>query len=138
MAAEYRPVALGRRMLAVDEFALPSAVRRRVRPDIVEERIATPDAAVMQQHDTGVASIDPVEHADLDGVEPITDAVGADRTGRRRVSVIDRGQDGREPDPRQGGTAALEMNFLPAAHTRENHRDIVDVEHWDVGGIVVM
>jgi hypothetical protein len=30
------------------------------------------------------------------------------------------------------------MNFLPAAHACETHRDIVDVEHRDISGIVVM
>ena len=125
-------------MFAVDEFALPSAVRRRVCPDVVEVRVAAPDASIMEQHDTGVTGVDAVEHADVDGVEPVADSIGADHTGRRRVGVIDRGQDSREPDARQIRAAALEMNFLPTMHACEIHRDIVDVEYRDISGIVVM
>jgi hypothetical protein len=35
-------------MLAVDDLALPSAVRRRVRADGIEERVAAPDVAIVQ------------------------------------------------------------------------------------------
>ena len=35
----------------------------------------------MQQHDAGVAGIDAVEHPDVDRIETVSDAVGADRTG---------------------------------------------------------
>src|SRR4051812_48920114 len=77
MAAEHRPLALARRMLLADEFALPSAARGRVGADIGEVPVAAADPAVMQHHDVGVAAVDTVEHPDVDRVESVGDAACA-------------------------------------------------------------
>src|ERR1700712_4959319 len=57
MAAENRVLASRRRMLLVEDLALPPAVLRGVGADIVERRIAAEDAAVIKQHHAGQASI---------------------------------------------------------------------------------
>jgi len=98
MATEHRPLAAAGRMFAVDDLTLPSAVRSRVRSDVIEERIAAPDKAVTQHHDTAVAGIDTVEHADVDGIEPVTDAVRANCTGPWRIGIIDVAKNDREMD----------------------------------------
>ena len=59
----------------------------------------------MQHHDAAVAGIDAVEHADVDGVEPVADPVGPDHAGRRRVVVVDPGEHGLKPEARQGRAA---------------------------------
>ena len=138
MAAEQRPVTLGLRVLAVDEFALPFAVRRGVGPDIVEIRVAAPDAAIVQQHHAAVARIDAVEHADVDRIEAVADSVCTNRPGRRRIRVVDLAQDGLEPEARQVRAAALEVNFVPLARAGVMQRDVVDVEHRDIAGVVVV
>ena len=125
-------------MLAIDKLAFPLAVGGRVGPDIVEERVTAPDAAVMQHHDTGIAPVDAVEHANVDRIEPVADTIGTDRTGRRRVEVVDRGQNGPEPDTRQGGAATLEVNFLSTGRARETQDGVVDVKHRNIIGIVIV
>jgi len=45
MAAEDRVLAFGRRVLLVEDFALPAAVRRRIGAEIIEEGIAAENAA---------------------------------------------------------------------------------------------
>src|SRR5438445_632260 len=58
VAAEYRPLALARGVLVIDEFAFPPAIGAGVGTDIVEERIAAADPAIVQHHDAGVAAVD--------------------------------------------------------------------------------
>src|SRR6202158_6189906 len=84
VAAEHRPLALARRVLVVDEFALPPAVRAGVGADVVEERVATAYPAIVQHHDAGVAAVDAVEHPDVYRIEAVFDAVFSDRKYGRR------------------------------------------------------
>src|ERR1700687_5664507 len=77
VAAEHRPFPLAWRVFVVDEFALPSAVRTGVGADIIEERIAAADSAVVQHHDAGIAAVDTVKHPDMNGIKPVADAVFA-------------------------------------------------------------
>src|SRR6202163_1946689 len=74
IAAEHRPLALARRVLVIDEFALPPAVRAGVGADIIEERIAAADPAIVQHHDAGVAAVDTVKHPDTNGIKTVADA----------------------------------------------------------------
>src|ERR1700722_2463656 len=84
-------LALGRRVLLIEDLALPAAIRRAVGPEIIEERIAAEDAAIMEQHDAGQAAVDAVEQPDVDGIQPVDDAALADRAQSRRDLVFDRG-----------------------------------------------
>src|ERR1700686_3315174 len=75
VAAEHRPLALARRVLVVDEFALPPAVRAGVGADIIEECVAAAYSAIVQHHDAGIAAVDTVQHPDVDRIEAVFDAV---------------------------------------------------------------
>ena len=124
MAAEDRMLALGRRVLLVEDFALPAAVRRGIGAEIVEERIAAEDAAVMQQHHAGQAAIDAVEHPDVNGIEPVDDAALADRFDRRNDLVVDRRHDRAEHRARHLRRAAHETDRcrLPRCRERRSWR----------------
>src|ERR1700687_3369524 len=78
VAAEHRPLALARRVLVGGEFALPPAVRAGVGADIIEERVAAADPAIVQHHDAGVAAVDAVKHPDVYRIEAVFDAVFSD------------------------------------------------------------
>ena len=70
--------ALGRRVLLVEDLALPAAVLGGVGAEIIEEGVAAEDAAVVEQHHAGQAALDAVEHAQVDGIETVDDAALAD------------------------------------------------------------
>jgi hypothetical protein len=78
IAAEHRPLALARRVLVIDEFALPAAVGAGVGADIVEKCIAAADPAVVQHHDAGIAAVDAVEHPDMNGIKTVADPARSD------------------------------------------------------------
>src|SRR6188472_3728848 len=63
-AAKQRTLAHCRRMLAVDELALPAAVGRAICADVVEVRVAAADPPLMQHHDTVGATADSIKHID--------------------------------------------------------------------------
>src|SRR3954453_14795404 len=65
MAAENGILAFCRRVLLIEDLALPAAGRRGVAAKVIEECVAAENAAVMQQHDPGQAAFDPVEHPDV-------------------------------------------------------------------------
>src|SRR5882757_5937429 len=92
VAAEHRPLAPARRVLVIDQFALPAALRAAVSADIVEEGIAAADAAVMQHHDAGVAGVDAVEHPDVERIESVGDTVGSAGARRWRRILADPSQ----------------------------------------------
>src|SRR5688500_1257244 len=89
VAAEHRHLALRRRVLLVEHLALPAAVRRRVAAEIVEERVAAEDAAVMQQHHAVQPAVDAVERAQVHRVEAVGNAAFADRAEHRRALAVD-------------------------------------------------
>src|SRR6266705_4349521 len=84
VAAEHRPLAHAWRVLVIDELALPPAVHTGVGADIIEERVATVDPAVVQHHDAGIAAIDTIKHPNVNGIEAVTDAALSDRSDGRR------------------------------------------------------
>src|ERR1700722_8121316 len=78
IAAEHRPFALVRRVLVIDEFALPAAVGAGVGADIVEKCIAAADPAIVQHHGPGIAAVDAVEHPDVNGIKTVADPARSD------------------------------------------------------------
>src|ERR1019366_986894 len=84
VAAEHRPLALARRVLVIDEFTLPPAVRAGVGAEIIEKRIAAADPAIVQHHDAGVAAVDAVKHPDMNRIKSVPDAALSGRRYRRR------------------------------------------------------
>jgi hypothetical protein len=90
VAAEQRMLVLGRGVLLIDEFPLPAAVSGTVGAEIIEERVAAEDAAVLQQHHAGLPAGEAVQHPDVDRVEPANDAAFADRPRRRDVIIAER------------------------------------------------
>src|SRR5581483_4690511 len=74
MASEDRVLALGRRVLLVEDLALPAAVRAGVAADIIERRVAAEDTASLEQHHASEAAVDAIEQAQMDGVEAVDDA----------------------------------------------------------------
>ena len=93
ITAEQRMLGLRRGVFLIDELALPAAVRRAIGAEIIEERVAAENAAVMQQHHAGMPAGKAVQHPDVDRVESADDAAVADRTGRRNVVVAERRHD---------------------------------------------
>src|SRR4051812_9239030 len=79
VAAKDRMLAFCRRMLLIEDLALPAAMRRCVAAKVVEESIAAENAAVMEQHHAGKTAVDAVEYPDVNGVKPVDDAALADR-----------------------------------------------------------
>src|SRR5207302_11020441 len=98
MAAEYAVFAFRRRVLLVEDLALPAAVGRGIGAEVIEESIAAEDAAVQQQHDTRQAGLNAVECANLDGIEPIDNAALPDGADRRQRLVVEP----RQFSPEQG------------------------------------
>src|SRR5258708_2308935 len=128
IAAEHRALALARRMFVVDEFAPPPAVRARIGADIVEEGIAAAHLAVVQDHDTCVASVDTVEHADVDRIEAVLDARLLERRNGRRGSFAERRDQHVERDARQLRDLALEAMLLALRPAPQRHRDFVGLQ----------
>src|SRR3954470_10653261 len=93
MTAEQRVLVLGRGVLLVDELALPAAIRGSVGAEIIEERVAAEDAAVLQQHHASLPAGDAVQHPDVDRVKPADDAAFADWPRRRDVVIAERRHD---------------------------------------------
>lgn len=89
VAAEDR-IGAGRRVLLVDDLALPQAVGRRIGAEIIEERIAAEQPAVLQQHHSGEAARKPVTQPDPHRIQPVDRAAGADRAGRRHRLLVER------------------------------------------------
>ena len=91
MTAEDGMLALGRRMLLIENFAAPAAIRRCIGTEIVKKRVATENAAVIEQHHTAKATDQTIEHLQMDRVKAIADAAVADDTGRRQRMLLQRG-----------------------------------------------
>src|SRR5204862_7291346 len=89
-AAEDRTLPHGRRVLLIQDLALPPGLLCGVGADIIARGLAAEDAAVIEQHDTGQAALDAVKHADVNGIEAIDDAPLADATGDRHGVLLDR------------------------------------------------
>src|SRR6186713_19563 len=89
MAAEDRVLSHRRRMFLIEDLALPATILRAVRTEIIERGVAAQDAAFIQQHDAGQASLDAVEHADMNGIEAVDDAADADAAGDRYGVLFD-------------------------------------------------
>src|SRR5581483_6386466 len=138
MPAEQRTLAEARRVFAIDDLALPSAVLGIVGAEIIEIGITAADAPVLQHHDAGVAAINAVEHADVDGIESIADAIRADTAGRRRIGIVDRRQHALEDDPGECRGAAFGMEFAALPAAAEGHEDIVDGIQRRVRRIIVV
>src|ERR1700687_960231 len=128
VATEHRPLALARRVLVIDEFALPPAVRAGVGADVIEERIAAADPAIVQHHDAGVAAVDAVKHPDMDRIETVLDAIFSDRKCQRRGFFADRGHHRVEGNARQLRRAAFEKILLALLPALERERDLVGLE----------
>ena len=90
VSAEDGVLAFGRGVFPVEDLAFPAAVLRGVGADIVEERIAAEDTALVEQHHAGQAALDAVEHPDVDGIEAVDDAVVAEPAGDRDRLLLDR------------------------------------------------
>src|SRR5215212_1016020 len=90
VAAEHRALALARRVLMIDEFAFPFAVRTGAGADIIEERIAAAHSAILQHHDAGVTAVDAVHHPDVHRIVAVPDASFSWRAGGRRRLLADR------------------------------------------------
>src|SRR6516164_578740 len=73
VSAEDRIVALGRRVLLVEDLALPAAALGGVSAEIVEKRVAAENMTVVEQNHPGQAAFHAVKHADLDRVESVSD-----------------------------------------------------------------
>src|SRR5581483_2867863 len=93
MAAEDRIVALGWRVLLVEDLAFPAAALGGVGAEIIEERVAAEDAAVIEQHHAGQAALHTIKRANVDGIESIADGALADPTRDRQWLVLDRRHD---------------------------------------------
>src|SRR6476661_9832667 len=87
VAAEYRIFSLGRRVLLIEDLALPAAVLRGIGAEIVERRVAAEDAAIIEQHHPGQPAFDAIKHPDVERVEPVGDAALADGAGDRRRRI---------------------------------------------------
>src|SRR6187551_1237632 len=81
MAAEDRVLAHRGRVFLIEDLALPAAILRAVRTEIIERGVAAQDTAFIEQHDAGQAALDTVEHADVNRIEAIGDTPIADATG---------------------------------------------------------
>ena len=119
---------LRRGVFLIDELALPAAVRRAIGAEIIEERVAAENAAVMQQHHAGMPAGKAVQHPDIDRVESADDAAVADHTGRRNVVVAERRHD--RAKHRAGvlhhfTREAIDLALRPAADTE---RDLVGTD----------
>src|SRR5262245_65731604 len=90
MAAEHGVLALGRRVLLIEDLALPAAVLAGVGAEIIEERVATEDAAIAEQHHAGQPAIDAVKRAQVDGIEPVDGAAFAYSASDRHRLFLDR------------------------------------------------
>src|SRR3954463_7829123 len=97
MTAKQRMLVLCRGVLLVDELAFPAAVQRAVGAEIIEERVAAEDAAVLQQHHASLPAGDAVQHPDVDRVKPADDAAFADRPRRRDIVIAERRHDRAKP-----------------------------------------
>src|SRR5206468_5913741 len=91
VTAEHRPLADAWRVLVIDELALPPAVHTGVGANLIKERVATVDSAVVQHHDAGIATIDAIEHPNVNGIKAVTDTALSDRSDRRRGLLTDGG-----------------------------------------------
>src|SRR4051812_12025701 len=89
--------------------------------------VAAANSAVMQHHETGVAGIDAVEHADLKRIEPAADAVRCVRSCRWRRLLADCSDNSGDWRASQQRAAALEQ--IPVALMPSPHRDGVDTRH---------
>src|SRR6478736_15644 len=58
VTSEQRMLVLCRGVLLIDELALPAAIRGGIGAEIIEERVAAEDAAVLQQHHAGLPAGD--------------------------------------------------------------------------------
>src|SRR4051794_23476421 len=115
-------------MLVIDQFALPAAVRAAVGTDIVEEGIAAADAAVMQHHDSAVAGVDAVEHADVERIESVADAVYAVHAGRRRRRLADGGHDSVEGDSASPRSIAFQHEVFALLSSLQRNRQFISAE----------
>ena len=138
MAAEHRILAPRRRMLLVEYLALPAAVLRGVGAEIIEERVATEDAAVIEQHHAGQAAIDAVEHADVDGIEAVDDAAFADAAGDRDRLLLDRGHDRTKRHPGQFLEAAFKPVEIAVGFAPRQQRRVVGAGHRPIVRIGIM
>ena len=64
VAAEHR-IAFRCRVLLVDNLALPSTIGGGLGAEIIEERVAAEDVAVMQHHHSGKPACEPVEQPNM-------------------------------------------------------------------------
>src|SRR3954451_13897106 len=93
MAPEDRVLPFGRGVFLIEDLALPAAVFRTVAAEIVEKRVTAEDVAVIEQHHTGEATLDAVEHMHANGIEAVDDAPLPDAAGDRQRLLLDRGHD---------------------------------------------
>src|SRR2546429_1714876 len=138
VAAKHRILALRRRVLLVDDFALPATVRGAVGAEIIKEGVAAENAAVDQQHHAGQAAIDTVEGADVDRIEPIDDAALPDLALGWERLVVEPHQV--RPEQRAGPRcrAAFEANLVAGHPTPHADRGDIGSHQRLVVGIVVV
>src|SRR4051794_27723389 len=118
IAAEHRILAFRRRMLLVDDFAFPAAVRAGVGAEIIEERVAAENAAVKQEHNAGQAAVDAIERAEMNGVEPVDDAACPTAPTGGRASSSSRVSTAQNSAPGTGAALPSKRMLLPCALPR--------------------
>lgn len=119
MAAEQRVLAFRRSVLLIEHLAFPAAVRRTVGAEVIEERIAAEDAALVQQQHAFQIAVDAVEHPQVHGIQPAGDAAVADRAARGKLVLVEPRHHRAKHQPRPFRRTALEavdVALRPAAH----------------------
>src|SRR5262249_39677362 len=90
MTAEHGVFAPGRRVLLVEDLAFPAAIGAGVGAEIIEERVAAEDAAVIEQHHAGHSAVDAIKRAKMDGIESVDDSTLAHAAGNWQRLLLDR------------------------------------------------
>ncbi len=138
MTTEHGVFAFRRRVLLVEDLALPAAVGRGIGAKVIEEGVAAEDAAVQQQHDARQAGFDSVERAKPDGIEPVDNAALPDGADRWQRLVVEPRQLGPEQGagPRRG--AAFKTNLVALQSAPHADGGDVGVHQRLVVGIVIV
>src|SRR4029077_6079737 len=128
VAAEQRSLADAWRVLVIGELALPPAVYTGLGANIIEERVATVDSAVVQHHDAGIAAIDAIKHPNVNGIEAVTDAALSDRSDGWRGLLADGGHRRVEGNARQLRRATFKIILIALLPALERQRDDVGLQ----------
>src|SRR5262249_32818445 len=122
------PLASAWRVLVIDEFALPAPVGTGVSADIVEEAVTSAHQTIAQQHDAGVATVDAVEHSDVNGIKTVADTTRSRRHDRRRGLLTNRRHNPTERHSWQLHRIAFEVILIALRPAPEFQVDPVALE----------